>query len=294
MILNKIYESIGNTPIVKVSENLYLKVESFNPTGSVKDRLAYYLIQDGITKGLLKPNGTIIEPTSGNTGIALAALATVMGYKCIIVMPNNMSVERIKLIESYGAEVVLTPSEFGMQGSIDMARDMALEIENSYVPLQFDNKAGVTCHFKTTGPEIYNDLPDINYFVCGIGTGGTITGVAKYLKMKTDVCVVGVEPKSSNVLSGGKKGPHKIQGIGAGFIPSILDLDLVDEIMAISNEEAIEKAKELALKYGISSGISGGACYAAMLKIANIHSDKKICGIIPDNALKYLSTELFK
>lgn len=294
MILNKIYESIGNTPIVKVSENLYLKVESFNPTGSVKDRLAYYLIQDGITKGLLKPNGTIIEPTSGNTGIALAALATVMGYKCIIVMPNNMSVERIKLIESYGAEVVLTPSEFGMQGSIDMARDMALEIENSYVPLQFDNKAGVTCHFKTTGPEIYNDLPDMNYFVCGIGTGGTITGVAKYLKMKTDVCVVGVEPKSSNVLSGGKKGPHKIQGIGAGFIPSILDLDLVDEIMAISNEEAIEKAKELALKYGISSGISGGACYAAMLKIANIHSDKKICGIIPDNALKYLSTELFK
>lgn len=294
MLFESIKDTIGNTPLVHVKDNLYLKLEFFNPTGSVKDRLAKYLIEDGVKKGLLKKGGTIIEPTSGNTGIGLAFLAKILGYKCIIVMPENMSIERVKLIQSYGAEVVLTPKGPGMQGSIEMARNMHEEIKDSYLPLQFDNKAGVTCHFETTGPEILADLPDIDIFVSGIGTGGTITGVAKYLKMKKDCKVFGVEPKSSNVLNGGAKGPHKIQGIGAGFIPSILDMDLIDEVLDIESEDALSTAKDLTNVYGISSGISGGACFKAMLDLAKKYPDKKIVGIIPDNSLKYMSTDLFK
>ena len=294
MLVKKMYEAIGNTPLVELADNLYAKVEGKNPTGSIKDRVALEMILAAEREGLLSPGGTIIEPTSGNTGIGLCSVAIQRGYKAIICMPNNMSQERIKLMKALGADVVLTPSEFGMQGSIDMANDMKLEIENSYIPAQFDNKANVSAHFKTTGPEIFKDLPDVDVLVCGIGTGGTITGISKYLKMKRDLYTVGVEPLSSPFLTQNKKGSHQIQGIGAGFKPSILDMDYIDEIIAISDDDAINGAKEIMKKYGIPAGISSGAAYMAALQIKNKMPDKKIVAIFPDGCEKYMSTRLFE
>ncbi len=294
MLYKKLYEAIGNTPLVELEDNLYAKIEGRNPTGSIKDRVALEMILQAEREGKLLPGGTIIEPTSGNTGIGLCSIAAQRGYKAIIVMPSNMSQERIKLMKALGADVVLTPAEFGMQGSIDMAKDMALEIENSFIPDQFNNKANVTAHFKTTGPEIYNDLEDIDVLVCGIGTGGTITGTAKYLKMKKDIYVVGVEPKSSPFLTQNKKGAHKIQGIGAGFKPEILDTDYIDEILAISDDEAINSAKAIMKKYGISVGVSSGCAYAAALQIKEKMPNKNIVVIFPDGCEKYMSTELFE
>lgn len=294
MLVKKLYEAIGNTPLVEIEDNLYAKIEGKNPTGSIKDRVALEMILAAEREGLLLPGGTIIEPTSGNTGIGLCSVAIQRGYKSIICMPNNMSKERIKLMEALGADVVLTPSEFGMQGSIDMANDMKLEIENSYIPAQFDNKANVSAHFKTTGPEIFNDLPNVDVLVCGIGTGGTITGISKYLKMKKEIYTVGVEPLSSAFLTQNKKGPHEIQGIGAGFKPSILDTDYIDEILAISNDDAIDGAKAIMKKYGIPAGISSGAAYMAALQIKEKMPDKKIVVIFPDGCEKYMSTRLFE
>lgn len=294
MLVKKLYEAIGNTPLVELEENLYAKVEGKNPSGSIKDRVALEMILAAERDGDLKPGGTIIEPTSGNTGIGLCSIAVQRGYKAIIVMPNNMSRERIKLMEALGASVVLTPKEFGMQGAIDMAQDMKLEIENSWIPDQFNNKANVTAHFKNTGPEIYKDLPDADILVCGIGTGGTITGISKYLKMKCDIYTVGVEPLSSPFLTKREKGAHKIQGIGAGFKPSILDMDLVDEVIAVSDDDAIESAKLIMKKYGILVGISSGAAYYAALKLQKKNPNKKIVMIFPDGCEKYMSTELFE
>lgn len=294
MLIKKIHECIGNTPLVELEENIFAKAEGMNPLGSIKDRVALEMILAAERDATLKPGGTIIEPTSGNTGIALAAIGKERGYKVIICMPNNMSAERIKIMEAYGADVILTPKEFGMQGSIDMANDMKLEIANSVVLDQFNNKACVTAHFKGTGPEIYNDLKDVDVFVSAIGTGGTITGCAKYLKMKRDVYVVGVEPKASAFLTKGEKGVHKIQGIGAGFKPNILDTDYIDEIIAVGDDEAISCAKLIMRTYGISVGISSGAAYYAALEMKRKMPNKKIVVIFPDDSSKYMTTELFE
>ena len=295
MLYKKLYDAIGNTPLIELEDGIYAKLESKNPCGSIKDRVALEMILTAEREGKLKPGGTIIEPTSGNTGIALASIAKQRGYNAIICMPNNMSQERIKLMEALGASVVLTPKEFGMQGSIEMASDMALEIPNSIVLDQFNNKACVSAHFKTTGPEIFKDLSDIDIFVCGIGTGGTITGCAKYLKMKKEVYVVGVEPASSPFLTENKKGVHKIQGIGAGFKPSILDTDYIDEIISVSDDDAINFAKEVMMKYGIFVGISSGAALkaATILASQSENEGKTIVVLLPDSGDRYLSTPLF-
>lgn len=294
MLIKKIYESIGNTPLVELEKHLYAKVEGKNPSGSIKDRVALEMVLQAERDGKLKPGGTIIEPTSGNTGIGLCAVAAQRGYQAIICMPNNMSRERIKLMEALGGSVVLTPKEFGMQGSIDMAKDMSLEIENSFIPSQFENKANVSAHFKTTGPEIWNDLPEVDVVVCGIGTGGTITGVAKYLKMKREVYVVGVEPSGSPFLTKHISGSHQIEGIGAGFQPAILDMDYIDEIVTISDDEALVGAKTIMRSYGIFAGISSGAAYMAAVRLLEKMKNKNIVAIFPDGCEKYMSTRLFE
>lgn len=294
MLIKKIYESIGNTPLVELEKHLYAKVEGKNPSGSIKDRVALEMVLQAERDGKLKPGGTIIEPTSGNTGIGLCAVAAQRGYQAIICMPNNMSRERIKLMEALGGSVVLTPKEFGMQGSIDMAKDMSLEIENSFIPSQFENKANVSAHFKTTGPEIWNDLPEVDVVVCGIGTGGTITGVAKYLKMKREVYVVGVEPSGSPFLTKHISGSHQIEGIGAGFQPAILDMDYIDEIVTISDDEALAGAKTIMRNYGIFAGISSGAAYMAAVRLLEKMKNKNIVAIFPDGCEKYMSTRLFE
>lgn len=289
MNLDFLKEKIGNTPLVKLDDNLYVKVESCNLFGSIKDRVALAMIEDGIARNKINKDTTIIEATSGNTGIALAGICKELGMKCIIVMPDNLSKERIDILSSYGAEVVLTPARLGVEASIDMANDMALEIPNSFVPKQFENKSAVTAHYKTTGPEIIRDLSDVDVIVAGIGTGGTITGVAKYVKMKKNAYVVGVEPSASAFITKGEKGMHKIQGIGAGLIPPILDLDLVDEILLITDDEAYSGAIELDSKYSISAGISAGAAYMAALKIIKRDPSKKVVFILPDDKSKYIS-----
>ena len=288
MNFESIQKRIGNTPIIEVEEGIYCKLESYNPFGSVKDRVAFFMLEDAYKKSLINEETTIIEATSGNTGIALAAICKELELKCIIVMPDNVNIERVEIINKYGADVIKTPAIFGMSGAIDMANDMALEIKNSYIPSQFKNKACVTAHYKTTGPEIYNDMPEVDIIVCGIGTGGTITGISKYIKRKNDCIVIGVEPQASPFLSKNKVGTHKILGIGAGFIPDILDLDLVDEIITISDEEAIEGMKMLNVN-NISSGISAGAAYMASKKIKEENKGKKILFILPDDSKKYES-----
>ena len=309
--MTKIYTSvdqlIGNTPLFKLDgfkkkydlkADIYAKVEYFNATGSVKDRIARQMILDAEEAGILKPGSVIIEPTSGNTGIGLAAVGTSRGYKVIIVMPETMSVERRKLMKAYGAELVLTEGAKGMKAAIAKADQLHAEIPNSWIAGQFDNPSNWKAHYTTTGPEIVDALDGkVDIFVAGVGTGGTITGVGKYLKEKNpNVKVVAVEPSASAVLSGNKSGPHKIQGIGAGFIPNVLDTDVYDEIIQVSNEDAFATGASIGKTEGILVGISAGAALYAGLQLAQKEENagKNIVVIFPDSADRYLSTGMFE
>ena len=297
---------VGNTPLLELThvekeENLsaiiLAKLEYFNPAGSVKDRIAKSMIEDAEEKGLLKPDSVIIEPTSGNTGIGLAAVAAARGYRIIIVMPETMSVERRQLMKAYGAELVLTEGAKGMSGAIAKADELAKEIPNSFIPGQFVNPANPKAHFDTTGPEIWNDTDGaVDIFVAGVGTGGTISGVGAYLKSKKpDVQIVAVEPASSPVLSGGAAGSHKIQGIGAGFVPKVLDTRVYDEIIPVSNEDAFAAGKQIGKKEGVLVGISAGAAVYAAIQLAKRpeNAGKNIVVLLPDTGDRYLSTPLF-
>ena len=302
----RINDLVGKTPIVELSNlteefginaTLLAKLEYFNPAGSVKDRIANAMIKDAEEKGLLKKGTVIIEPTSGNTGIGLASAGAARGYRVILTMPETMSVERRNLLKAYGAEVVLTEGAKGMKGAIEKASELAATMDNAFIPSQFQNPANPKIHFETTGPEIWNDTDgEVDIFISGIGTGGTISGTGKYLKsMKPDIKVIAVEPAASPILSGGKPGPHKIQGIGAGFVPDTLDTGIYDEIITIENEDAFEMARAIATKEGILSGISSGA----VIKAAEIvgkrkeNEGKTIVVLLPDNGERYLSTPLF-
>ena len=306
----KIYEDltklVGHTPLVELghvekAENLkarlVAKVEYFNPGGSVKDRVALAMIDDAEARGLLKPGSVIIEPTSGNTGIGLASVAAARGYRIIIVMPETMSVERRQLMKAYGAELVLTEGAKGMKGAIAKAEELAKEIPGSFVPGQFVNPANPKAHFETTGPEIWADTDgQVDYFVAGVGTGGTITGVGRYLKSQNAaVRVVAVEPKSSAVLSTGVAGAHKIQGIGAGFVPEVLDTAVYDEIIAVADEDAFRLGRELGRSEGVLVGISSGAALWAAIELAKRpeNAGKTIVALLPDTGDRYLSTPLF-
>ena len=297
---------IGNTPLlecVKLKEklglkaNLFAKVELFNATGSAKDRAAYFMILDAEERGILKPGSTIIEPTSGNTGIGLAAIAAAKGYRIILTMPETMSVERRNILKAYGAEVVLTDGTKGMKGAIAKAEELAKEIPDSFIPAQFDNPANPKIHRETTGPEIWNDTDGaVDIFVAGVGTGGTVTGIGEYLKsQKPEVKVVAVEPAASPVLSEGKGGPHKIQGIGAGFVPAILNTDVYDEVFKVENEDAFETSRTLTRTEGILTGISSGASLYAAIQLAKRpeNKGKTIVALLPDSGDRYYSTPLF-
>lgn len=298
-IYNNILELIGNTPIVKINKlnntkaNVYVKLESFNPYSSAKDRIGKAMIEQAERDGLLKEGSVIIEPTSGNTGIALAGVAAVKGYRLILTMPETMSVERRMLLAALGAEIVLTEGAKGMGGAVAKAEELVKSTPNSFMPQQFKNKANSNIHYKTTAEEIFSAMDGkIDYFVSGVGTGGTITGVGTFLKEKINgVKIVAVEPSSSPVLSGGKPAPHKIQGIGAGFVPEVLDTKIYDEIIQITNEEAYDTAKKLAKVEGILSGISSGAALHAGLKIAerSESENKNILVFLPDTLERYLS-----
>ena len=306
----KVYDSIldlvGKTPLVELKRieekeglqaKLIAKVESFNPAGSVKDRIAKAMIEDAEAKGLLKEGSVIIEPTSGNTGIGLAAAATVKGYRMILTMPETMSVERRNIVKAYGAEVVLTDGPKGMKGAIEKADELAKEIPNSFIAGQFVNPANPATHKKTTGPEIWEDTDgEVDIFVAGVGTGGTITGTGEYLKeKKPEVKIVAVEPASSPVLSEGVSGPHKIQGIGAGFVPETLNTSIYDEIIKVENEDAFETGKYLAAEEAILAGISSGAALYAAIQLAKREENKgkTIVVLLPDNGDRYYSTALF-
>ena len=306
----KVYDSIldlvGKTPLVELKRieekeglqaKLIAKVESFNPAGSVKDRIAKAMIEDAEAKGLLKEGSVIIEPTSGNTGIGLAAAATVKGYRMILTMPEPMSVERRNIVKAYGAEVVLTDGTKGMKGAIEKADELAKEIPNSFIAGQFVNPANPATHKKTTGPEIWEDTDgEVDIFVAGVGTGGTITGTGEYLKeKKPEVKIVAVEPASSPVLSEGVSGPHKIQGIGAGFVPETLNTSIYDEIIKVENEDAFETGKYLAAEEAILAGISSGAALYAAIQLAKREENKgkTIVVLLPDNGDRYYSTPLF-
>lgn len=306
-VYNSILELVGSTPLIRLHNiekelgleaKLFAKVEYFNPGGSVKDRIALAMIEDAEEKGLIKKGATIIEPTSGNTGIGLSMVATSKGYKAIIVMPDTMSVERRKLMKAYGAELVLTEGALGMKGAIAKAKELHEEIPNSFIPSQFDNPANVKAHYEHTGKEIYDALDgDIDIFVAGVGTGGTITGVGKFLKEKNDkIKVVAVEPATSAVLSTGVSGKHQIQGIGAGFVPAILDRDVIDEIMTVSNEDAFSFGKMVGRKQGFLVGISSGAALAAAVSLAKDANNKgkNIVLVFPDSGDRYLSTTLYE
>ena len=301
-----ITDLIGSTPLLKLNrfaaaENLgaevYAKLEYFNPAGSVKDRIAYAMITDAEKNGALKPGSFIIEPTSGNTGIGLAAVAAARGYRIIIVMPETMSVERRQLMKAYGAELVLTEGSKGMKGAIARAEELSHEIPGSFVPGQFVNAANPKAHFETTGPEIWQDTDgQVDWFVAGVGTGGTITGVGRYLKSRNSaVRVAAVEPKSSAVLSTGVAGAHKIQGIGAGFVPQVLDTGIYDEIIPVTNEDAFALGREIGHAEGVLVGISSGAAVWAALQIAQRpeSAGKTIVVLLPDTGDRYLSTPLF-
>lgn len=303
---DKITDLIGGTPILKLNNyialnelpaNIYAKLEYFNPAGSVKDRIAKAMIDDAEAKGALKPGAVIIEPTSGNTGIGLAAVAASKGYRIILTMPETMSVERRNLLKAYGAELVLTDGAKGMKGAIAKAEELAQQIEGGFIPSQFTNSANPTAHFNTTGPEIWEDTDGkVDIFVAGVGTGGTVSGVGKYLKNKNpNVKVVAVEPASSPVLSKGVAGPHKIQGIGAGFVPETLDTKIYDEIIAVENEDAFATGKTLARKEGLLVGISSGAAVYAATQLAKRpeNKGKNIVVLLPDTGDRYLSTPMF-
>ena len=306
MIYQNSSELIGRTPLLrlnniekkfKLNVNLYAKVEFFNPTGSVKDRIALSMIETAEKQGKLQRDSVIIEPTSGNTGIGLASVCAAKGYKCILVMPENMSSERIKLIKAYGAEVVLSPAKLGMKGSVEKAEELSKTYENSFIPAQFDNPSNPEIHYKTTGPEIYKSTnKKVDIFVACFGTGGTISGVGKYLKeMSKNIKIIGVEPEDSPLLTKGKAGPHKIQGIGANFIPKTLNKNYIDEILTATNEESCEYSRMVGKFEGILVGISSGAALSAAIKMAqrNENNGKNIVVLFPDSGDRYLSTELF-
>ena len=309
--MGKIYKSaadlIGNTPLVEVGHieekfglkaRVLVKLEYFNATGSVKDRVAKAMIEDAEGKGILKPGATIIEPTSGNTGIGLAAIATAKGYRTIIVLPETMSVERRNIIKAYGAEIVLTPGYKGMTGAIAKAEELKKEIEGSMIAGQFVNPANPEAHRRTTGPEIWNDTDgEVDAFVAGVGTGGTITGVGEYLKSKNDkIEIIAVEPATSPVLSQGKPGPHKIQGIGAGFVPEILNTKIYDSVVPVDNDDAFEYARLISHTEGILVGISAGAALYAAIEWAKKpeNEGKTIVALLPDSGDRYYSTSLFE
>ena len=305
-VYDRIVDTIGGTPLVRLNNiekkydlkaKIVAKVESFNPAGSVKDRIAKAMIEDAFKRGLIKPDTVLIEPTSGNTGIGLSMVAASLGLRIILTMPETMSVERRNLLKAYGAELVLTEGAKGMKGAIAKAQELASEIPNAFIPSQFTNPANPNIHYLTTGPEIYKDSEgNIDYFVAGVGTGGTISGTGKYLKEQNpNIKVVAVEPETSPVLSKGVAGPHKIQGIGAGFVPDTLDTKIYDEIIPISNEEAFEKGRLSAQTEGILIGISSGAALAAAIKLAQREENqgKTIVVLFPDTGERYLSTAMF-
>ena len=308
--MSKIYKSadelIGRTPLLELNNiekefnlkaKILAKLEYFNPAGSVKDRIAKAMIDDAEERGILKKGSTIIEPTSGNTGIGLCSVAAARGYKVIIVMPETMSIERRQLMKAYGAELVLTEGSLGMKGAIAKAEELSKEIPNSFVAGQFVNPANPETHRKTTGPEIWEDTDgEVNIFVAGVGTGGTVTGVGQYLKSQNpNIKIVAVEPKSSAVLSTGVAGPHKIQGIGAGFVPDVLDTDVYDEIIPVENEDAFSYGRLIGKKEGVLVGISSGAALYAAIELANREENegKNIVVLLPDTGDRYLSTPLF-
>lgn len=305
-VYRKITDLIGGTPLLELTNyekanelnaKIYAKLEYFNPAGSVKDRIAKAMLDDAEEKGLLKPGAVIIEPTSGNTGIGLASVAASRGYKVILTMPETMSVERRNLLKAYGAELVLTEGAKGMPGAIAKAKELAEQTPNSYIPSQFTNPANPAVHLKTTGPEIWADTDGkVDIFVAGVGTGGTLSGVGAYLKSQNpNVKVVAVEPASSPVLSGGKAGPHKIQGIGAGFVPDTLDTSIYDEIITVANEAAFETGRTIGRKEGVLVGISSGAAMWAAIELAKRpeNEGKTIVVLLPDTGDRYLSTPLF-
>ncbi|MGN1089288.1 MAG: cysteine synthase A [Huintestinicola sp.] len=305
-VYSAITELVGGTPLLELTgtekaegleAKLYAKLEYFNPAGSVKDRVAVEMIDDAEAKGLLKKGSVIIEPTSGNTGIGLAMVAAARGYRLIIAMPETMSIERRNLMKAYGAELVLTDGAKGMTGAIEKAEELAKEIPGSFIPSQFTNPANPQAHYKSTGAEIWNDTDGkVDIFVAGVGTGGTISGTGRYLKEKNpDVKVIAVEPKSSPVLSEGKAGPHKIQGIGAGFVPEILDTSVYDEIIAVDNDDAFAAGKAVARNEGFLVGISSGAAVYAAVQLAKRpeNKGKTIVALLPDTGERYLSTPMF-
>lgn len=305
-VYNSVTELIGGTPLLKannfikandIKANIYVKLEYFNPAGSVKDRIAKAMIEQAEKDGKLKPGATIIEPTSGNTGIGLASVAAARGYKAILTMPETMSVERRNLLKAYGAKIVLTDGSKGMKGAIAKAEELAKETSNSFIPEQFANPANPAAHEATTGPEIYNDLDGkVDAFIAGVGTGGTLSGVGHYLKKQDkDIRVVAVEPATSPVLSKGQAGPHKIQGIGAGFVPETLDTKVYDEVIAVPNEDAFKYGRQFSHVEGVLIGISSGAALAAAIELAKRpeFEGKNIVALLPDTGDRYLSTELF-
>lgn len=305
-VYNSVTELIGGTPLLKANNfikandlkaNVFVKLEYFNPAGSVKDRIAKAMIEQAEKDGKLKPGATIIEPTSGNTGIGLASVAAARGYKAILTMPETMSVERRNLLKAYGAKIVLTDGSKGMKGAIAKAEELAKETPNSFIPEQFANPANPAAHEAMTGPEIYNDLDGkVDAFIAGVGTGGTLSGVGHYLKKQNkDIRVVAVEPATSPVLSKGQAGPHKIQGIGAGFVPETLDTKVYDEVIAVANEDAFKYGRQFSHVEGVLIGISSGAALAAAIELAKRpeFEGKNIVALLPDTGDRYLSTELF-
>lgn len=306
MEIKKWMDCIGNTPIVKLSrieqeENslaqIYAKIEAMNPAGSAKDRIAKKMIEEAENKGLLQKGATIIEPTSGNTGIGLAMICAIRGYHAIFTMPETMSLERQKLLKAYGAKIVLTPAAQGMSGAIEKANQLHKEIPGSWIPSQFSNPYNPQAHYETTGPEIWHQMEgQVDVFVAGVGTGGTITGTGRYLKEKNpQVKVVAVEPATSHVLSGGKPGPHDLQGIGAGFIPDALDCSIYDQVICVENEQAYQMARQCAQKEGILVGISSGAALYAAVQLSKQeeYEGKSIVVLLPDTGERYLSTTLW-
>ena len=304
MIANNITELIGDTPLVKLNNlvsddiaDVVVKLESFNPGGSIKDRIALNMIEEAEEKGELTAGGTIIEPTSGNTGIGLSLVGRAKGYNVILTMPESMSVERRKILKAYGAELILTPGDGGMPGAIDKAKELANENEDYFMPQQFNNNANPDVHRKTTAQEILKETDgQLDAFVAGVGTGGTITGTGEVLKNEVeDIEIVAVEPTDSAVISGEQPGPHKIQGIGAGFIPEVLEVELLDEVVQIDNQQSMETARDLAAEEGILVGISAGAAVAAAIKVAQrLDADQRVVVIAPDTGERYLSTPLFE